>query len=471
MKSALWKELTCLRRDGRLRVTAILFALLLVGAVALGVVENRAYEKQRQAASDVDRDLWMEQGEKDPHSAAHYGQYLFRPRSGLHWMDRGADDHLGTTTFLEAHHLGKAQNAPVESRPWAPPLVDLSPSNLVLVILPLLALILGHGVWNGERATGTLATTVAAGADPRKLLRGKVVSILVVTGGLTAVASVMGLVGLLFQDVSLSDGLARLGLLVAAYTASTVLYTLVGVLASAAIRSPARSLLAVLAFWAVTMVLAPRVMNSIANQLHPLPDKATIDVQIKEMRENGINGDDPRSERRARLRKEVLAEYGVENMKDLPINYAGIALQKGEEYDNAIFDRIEGRIEEVMARRDSVREWAYFLSPSAAARALSRLAAGSDHVHHEWFEARAEEYRRSYVKALNDDVAFKPERVGTEALWKKTAIAPVTAAPLGELMLHSFVPSVALLNWAIVLLILMSFVWRRADRDPVRLGG
>lgn len=470
MRSVLWKELVSLRRDGRIRLTAALFAALLVGAVALGVVEHRAFEQQRQRATESDRHLWLHQGKKDPHSATHYGQYVFRPRSDLHWMDRGVDDLVGTTTFLESHKLGKTRHAAIENRPWAPPFVDLSPSSLVLVILPLLALVLGHSIWNGERTTGTLATAVASGADPRRLLRGKLITILAVAGTLAGVAAVLGLAGILFQHGALADGLARLGLLSVVYAVSTAIYTLLGVLASAAIRSPARSLLAVLACWAVTMILVPRVMNSVANQIHPLPNQSGIDAMVQDMRANGINGDDPRRARSARLRDETLEKYGVKEIKELPVNYAGISLQSREEYDNRIFDRVLGQLDAARRDREGVRRWAYVLSPSTAARALSRLSAGSDYAHHASFEARAEAGRRSYVKALNDHLAANPKREGSDALWGKTTVGPFPPPPLGDLLHHATLPAAALVGWLVVTLALFAVVWRRADRDPVTLG-
>lgn len=475
MKSVLRKELASLRRDGRVRLTAALFTALLVGAVTLGVVEQRAFERQRQAAGASDREHWLDQGQKDPHSAAHYGQYVFRPRSSLHWMDRGVDDFLGTTTFLEAHQLSEGRNAAVENRPWAPPFVDLSPSNLVLVILPLVALVLGHSIWNGERVSGTLATTVAAGAEPGRLLRGKVAAVLTVTWALAGIAALVGLIGMLFQQGSFADGLARWGLLTVVYAVSSAIFTLLGVFASAAIRSPARSLLVVLAFWAVAMILVPQVTNSVANQSHPLPDQATVDGWVQDMRTEGIDGNDPRSERRARLRREVFAKYEVSDIKELPVNYSGIALQSGEEYDNRIFDVVRERLDALRRGRARVRQWAYAFSPSAAARALSQLSAGSDEAHHSWFESRAEDRRRSYVKALNDDLAFKssmaaPKREGSEELWRKTAVGPIAPPALGELVHHAALPGVALLGWTVAALLLFASVWRRAGRDPVALG-
>ena len=472
MKSVISKELLGLRRDGRFKLTVGLFAALLIASIAFGIVEHRAFERERQLAVDIDAELWMQQGDKDPHGATHYGQYVFRPRSELFWMDRGVDDLLGTTTFLESHNAGKSQGAAVENRPWSPPLVDLSPSNLVLVILPLLALILGHSTWNGERKLGTLATTIAVGADARKILRGKVLALVAVTGALAGAAALLGLLVVVAEAKDLVDGLSRWGLLTAVYAVSTWIYTLLGVLASVIIRSPAKSLLAVLGCWAVTMILVPRAVNSIANQTHVYPDQSSLDAMISDMRANGLNGDDPRAERTERFQQGVLEEYGVEDFDSLPVLYAGLALQWREEYDNQIFDKVEESYAPQREGRERIRQWAYYLSPASAARALSRLGAGTDQAHHAWFAAEAEAKRRAYVKALNDHLAFETEqhRAGDEELWAESAVGAIPVPPLASMMHHALRPGLSLLGWFVVTLGLFLFVWRRADRDPVTLG-
>ena len=46
---------------------------------------------------------WETQGEKNPHSAAHYGVYAFKPRLALSFVDEGVDSFTGTSVWLEAH--------------------------------------------------------------------------------------------------------------------------------------------------------------------------------------------------------------------------------------------------------------------------------------------------------------------------------------------------------------------------------
>ncbi|MDF1839557.1 MAG: DUF3526 domain-containing protein, partial [Planctomycetota bacterium] len=325
--------------------------------------------------------------------------------------------------------------------------------------------------WNGERKTGTLATTIAAGADPRKILWGKLKALLTVTGAMAGIAALLGLIVVIANGGGM-ESFTRWGLLAVVYGVSTWIYTLIGVLSSVAIRSPAKSLLAVLGCWALTMILVPRTINSVANQTHILPDQSVLDGMVDEMRANGIDGDDPRAERSARFKEEVLAEYGVEETSELPVNYSGLALQSREDYDNQIFDRMEETLEASRQGRADIRQWAFVFSPSAAARALSRLSAGTDQVHHAWFEEQTEAKRRAYVESLNDHLAFQTEggRTGTQELWKESSVGSISTPPISSLWRHAVAPALSLLGWFAVTLVLFVLVWRRADRDPVTLG-
>ena len=48
-------------------------------------------------------DKWINQGNKHPHSAAHYGQFAFKPKPVLSFLDVGLDNYTGISVFLEAH--------------------------------------------------------------------------------------------------------------------------------------------------------------------------------------------------------------------------------------------------------------------------------------------------------------------------------------------------------------------------------
>jgi ABC-2 type transport system permease protein len=46
---------------------------------------------QHELARRATREQWLHQGVKNPHSAAHYGVYAFKPKMPLSLVDQGVD--------------------------------------------------------------------------------------------------------------------------------------------------------------------------------------------------------------------------------------------------------------------------------------------------------------------------------------------------------------------------------------------
>jgi hypothetical protein len=85
------KEFTEIIREGRLRL-ALIVVLVLLG---MSIVISRAYyasiQQQHLEAKENARNIWVSQDEKNPHSAAHYGTYAFKPKFPLALIDPGID--------------------------------------------------------------------------------------------------------------------------------------------------------------------------------------------------------------------------------------------------------------------------------------------------------------------------------------------------------------------------------------------
>ncbi|MDE0394153.1 MAG: hypothetical protein OYK82_05180, partial [Gammaproteobacteria bacterium] len=115
------KEFTDMLRDGRFRWCSILVGALLLISLGHGWVQAREAQQELAAAQATARDHWESQGEKNPHSAAHYGIYAFKPRLALSFVDEGVDPYAGTSVWLEAHRqndflLRPAQDATAAQR-------------------------------------------------------------------------------------------------------------------------------------------------------------------------------------------------------------------------------------------------------------------------------------------------------------------------------------------------------------------
>ena len=113
---------------------------------------------------------------------------------------------------------------------------------------------------------------------------------------------------------------------------------------------------------------------------------------------DGHNANDPAFNR---LRSNLLEQYGVERVEDLPINFRGVVAQAAEaDLTNTMNAFAEKKMAgEVTQAR--IQHALSFLSPQLAIRHLSMAYAGTDLLHHHRFLREAEHARFDFVQGLN----------------------------------------------------------------------
>lgn len=393
-------ELRAAWRDGRLRGVLLLTLVLLAGAVLVGAANVRDLQAQRDEAAAIERANWLEQGPKNPHAAAHFGQYAFKPISGLALFDRGVDRYLGVAVWLEAHRQNTLIHRPADDAPAVQRFGDLTAATILQVVGPLLALLLTFAALAGERERGTLRLLLGQGVSPRALVLGKLAAAMLLLTPMLLVASVAA--------AALGGGLARVALLALAYGLYLGCFVALGAAISARARRTSTALVAALALWVAAVIVVPRLASDLAAWAYPTPSEheffAAIGRDIKE----GIDGHDPQNRRTEALKAELLARHGVKTVDELPVNFAGVALQAGEEYGDRVYDRRYAELHALHDRQADLRLGLSVLSPLLALRPLSAALCGTDVAAHRAFAAAAEAHRRALVRRLNEDVAQHP---------------------------------------------------------------
>jgi ABC-2 type transport system permease protein len=167
------KDATETWRDGRFRWAAGLLFLLLVAAIAGGAQHQSRIAQQHADAQAAERDAWLDKGDMNPHAAAHYGAFVFKPVQPLSAIDPGLDPFLGVFVFLEAHKQQLARHRPIEDAAPTRRLGLLTPATAALVLIPLLVVSLTFSSFAGERDQGTLRPLLALGISRWSLLVGK----------------------------------------------------------------------------------------------------------------------------------------------------------------------------------------------------------------------------------------------------------------------------------------------------------
>src|SRR3546814_17343077 len=90
---------------------------------------------------------------KNPHTAAHFGNYAYTPQGTLAFFDNGIGNYAGSVVWLEAHKTNFAQNRPAQDNGAVSRFGDLTPAMQTTVLLPPPNLMLGFSAFAGECGT------------------------------------------------------------------------------------------------------------------------------------------------------------------------------------------------------------------------------------------------------------------------------------------------------------------------------
>lgn len=399
-------ELRLLRRNRVAVIATTLLVLLTLVAVATSWAHQRGIADLRMRYQQGADRAFEAQPDRHPHRVVHYGTFIFRPLGPLAAFDPGVDAFTGNSMFLEGHRQNSANFGDVRQSSLLVRFGQLTPAFVLQIVAPLLLIFLGYGALARERERGTLRLLMLQGVSRRSLVGGKLLA-------LGAVALVAGLPAMIaFVAMAGQPGALALPMLVTAigYLTYLALWTAVILLVSATVRRSRDALLALVALWAVTAVLLPRVVPDMASAAVPLRNRLQTDVAIaRDLRRIG-DSHNPADPHFAAFKQSVLDRYGVTRVEDLPVNYKGVVGMEGERLTSSLFARYTGESYAAQDRQIALVDAAGVLSPTIALRALSMAAAGTDFAGHRRFLDQAEAYRYALVQRLNrmqaEDVSY-----------------------------------------------------------------
>ncbi len=401
------KEVRETLRDGRFRWGALLVGSLLLVALLAGWSQRTAIATAHAAATEQSRKHWLDQGEKNPHSAAHYGIYVFKPVSPLSLVDRGVDPYVGVSTWLEARYQNPFTFRSIQDTPALARFGELTAATTLQLLVPLLILLLAFQAFSGERESGTLRQVMSLGVSPTKLAMGKVAGTLTALAILVLPAAFLGALALILSGPggdAVQDQGARFLLLVLGYALYFLLFALVALAVSARAPSSRAALAILVVFWIGNGLVAPRMSSEVARTLKPLPTVADFQATMERELREGFGPHPDQATRQRILTDSVLAAHGVDRPEELPFAFAGLSFQRGEEYADLVWDRNFGALARRIAEQEELHRRLGFIAPHLAIRSLSMALAGTDPAHHERFASHAEGHRRLIQRILNEDI-------------------------------------------------------------------
>ena len=434
------KEFTLLRRDPRVRLTAVILVLMLLVALISAVARYQDVSQERAAAQEIINEQWNNQGEKNPHAAAHYGIYAIRPVTPLSFFDTGVTAYSGVSIWLEAHRRNRPGGRPADDDTAAGRASELTGAYTLQVLLPLFIILLAFQAFAGEREQGTLRQLLGTGVPAHALLLGKALGISAAVGLVIGPVLLVALIALLFTPGGLAEFPQAL-LMILSYLAYGAIFLFFSLAISARLSSSQSALVALLAFWAVSSFVLPRFTSDLSRWLYPLPTSVQFERTIAEDLESGVDGISS-AERINQRREQTLKLYKVEREADLPINFQGLIFSLQEELDALVYGKHFDRLHGLMASQQSLYGIVSLASPRMAVELASMEWAGTSVSSQRDFADHAEGFRREFIEVLNQDLTFNSTAGSTDyrsgpELWNQVGAYEYPGTAMGQVLSRS----------------------------------
>ena len=410
MKTILLNEWRIVSRNRWFLFLGISLAAMLALSSYLGIQETKILSNLEQEASAHIREQWDNQGAGNPHGAAHYGTYLFKPSSSLTGFDEGVNGVVGKTIYLEGHRQNDTQYSEASQSVMATRFGKLRPSLILQLIVPLFLIFMVFSTVRQERESDRIRLLIIQGGDYQGIISGKIFFYWL--AGIIFLGISL-LVQVLMDTAALDSGtFLRMLLLFVGYSAFYYIICSLTAYLSANLRKTGTALSIMMAVWIIWGVFLPRITGNLAEQFYELPTRSEFSAQMKEDRSAGVDGHNAEDDKIKAIKDSVLRQYQVASVEELPINFNGILMQTDEEFGNKVWDKHFGNLYQVMDRQKTFVQASSIPNPLQSLQSLSMALSGTDQKSHIDFMLKVEDYRRQFIKSLNDKYAFGGSKTG-----------------------------------------------------------
>ena len=445
-----WKMLA---RNRVFVYSTVFFVLSLSLVVWMGIIQNRVQQSLQTKAQEHVRQQWENLEAVNPHRAAHYGSFAFKSTNLLSSMDGGINDITGNVIQLEGHVQNEIVYSEASQSLSISRFGKLKSSLLLQYVIPLFLIFLAYSSISNEKETQRIKLLIFHGSSLTKLVFAKSLSIWIY-GLCLLVLTIM--IQAIFGNTD-EEIFKRLTLITLSYAVYYYIITSLSTYSSARLKNNTSALSSILAIWILWTIFLPKIWGNAVEKIHPLPSRKTFKEGMKEERSKGIDGHNPYDKRREELKSKYLNEYQVDSLEQLPINFDGIVMQADEEYGNLVWDKYFGSNYVILKKQKSLYQVSGLLNPFASLQSASMGFCGTDMVHHLDFLKKAEDYRRVFIKELNDKHAYGGSRTGdwqwaVDSTFFRSVQGFLYKAPeITRYAGHYFIDILCLLWWGILI--------------------
>ncbi|AIM39044.1 hypothetical protein KO02_21920 [Sphingobacterium sp. ML3W] len=393
------------------------FFIMSLGVVSwLGTVQNKEQDVQQKKATEHVRAQWENIKQMNTHSAAHFGSYAFKPVTPLSSMDDGVSASTGNVIRLEAHVQNETAYSEASQSLSISKFGKLKPSLILQFVIPLFLIFLAFNSVSKEKEQGRLKLLVLQGASLPKLVVAKTIGVWTY-GVLLLLFTLVVQILLNLQSISV-DYFWRLSLLFFSYCAYYYVVTALTVYFSARLANNTAALSSMIAVWLLWTIFLPKIWGNSVEKIYPLPSREEFKALMAQDRSQGIDGHNPSDKRGKAFEEKILAQYKMDSLSQLPVNFDGMRMQQDEEYGNMVWDRHFGNKYKVLEKQKKTYQYSGIINPFASLQDASMGFSGSDMLHFVNFQLQAEHYRRILIKTLNDKQTYGGSKTGDWG-WKE----------------------------------------------------
>ncbi len=454
-----WKALL---RNRSLLIVSVFFLIALAATCWISKQQVLMQQQIHQFAQEHIREQWENIGATNPHNAVHFGTYAFKPYGLMSSIDEGVHSITGNVLRLEGHVQNEMEFSESSQSLLVSAFGKLTPALLLKYVIPLLLIFLSFSSISNERESGRLKLLVLQGLSIPRMILYKSLAFLLI-GALMLAAGLFSQMISLGEHVS-ADTFLRLASLFTAYLSFYFILILLAVLLSAWMKTPTAALSSILATWVIWVVFLPKVFGLTVENRYPLPSRETFNAAMKADREKGIDGHSPTGKRKEAFTQEIMKQYEVDSIENLPINLDGLIMQADEEYGNKVWDKHFGNVYQILKDQKQMYQVLGIVNPFMALQGLSMGFSGSDLFHHQDFLIKAESYRREFIKILNEKHAYGGSKSGDWSwkadgnFYRSIAGFDYKAPPLKNLLHYYWIDVATMLIWIIALFMVVLFL-------------
>lgn len=403
----------------------------------------------------------------NPHRSAHFGTYVFKPVNLLNSLDEGIESVTGNIIKVEGHIQNEIIHSEASQMQTISRFGKLKSSLLLKYVVPVLLIFLAFNSVHYERRSGRLKLMVLQGAKILQIITSKTIAVWLYSIVLLLV--VILTYTILNINSLTSQILMRTLLFFLVY--ALYYFIIIGLTVCYAMRSNngKLALTAMLGIWIVWTMFLPSIIMSAAEQWHPLPTRNEFQSAMTEDRSKGIDGHNPTDKRGLALKQQILKEYKVDSLSQLPINFDGIRMQADEDYGNSVWDKHFGNNREILHKQKQSFQRVGVINPFISLHNLSMGFMGSDNIHHQAFLLQVEDYRRYFIKTLNDKQTFGGSKTGNwswkedNTFFKSIPDFVYKPIPIAAVLPYYLIDITLLVIWSLCVVILLFFGTKKIE--------